>query len=153
MSGTTRLRVGIALLGLWQGGPAVWAALWPAGFFSTFPTADHAWVRLVPPYNEHLVRDFGLALAQFLPVAVVCVKWPEPVFARAVLVGSLLFSVPHLIYHELHVVRVDDVVWQRLSLWFPIVPAAWLPYLTRSAREPGERGRSTAPVTTVEEVR
>ncbi|MEV8435870.1 hypothetical protein AB0425_00720 [Actinosynnema sp. NPDC051121] len=138
MTRTTRLRAGIALLTLWQAGPALWAVVSPAGFFSTFPTPDHAWVRLFPPYNEHLVRDFGLALAQFVPVAVVCVKRPEPVLARAVLIGSLLFSVPHLVYHELHVMRVDDLLWQRLSLWFPIVLAAWLLVLTRRSDEPGD---------------
>ncbi|ONI91681.1 hypothetical protein ALI22I_07315 [Saccharothrix sp. ALI-22-I] len=140
MSTTTRLRTGIVLLALWQAGPALWAVVSPDGFFGAFPTPDHAWVRLFPPYNEHLVRDFGLALAQFVPVAAVCVKWPEPVFVRAVLIGSLLFSVPHMVYHEMHVVRADDLVWQRLSLWFPIVLAGWLLYLTRSSRSrSGER--------------
>ncbi|MFJ6677169.1 hypothetical protein ACIQMJ_39220 [Actinosynnema sp. NPDC091369] len=138
MSTTTRLRLGLALLVLWQTGPALWAAVSPAGFFSTFPTPSHAWVRLLPPYNEHLVRDFGLALLQFTPVAAVCVGRPEPVFVRAVLIGSLLFSVPHLIYHELHVVRVDDLVWQRLSLGFPVALAAYLLYLTKPPRRPDE---------------
>lgn len=147
MSRTTLLRAGLALLTLWQAGPALWAVVAPAGFYSTFPTPDHAWVRLFPPYNEHLVRDFGLALAQLVPVAVVCVKRPEPVFVRAVLIGSLLFAVPHLIYHELHVVRVDDLLWQRLSLWFPVVLAGWLLVLTRRSRERGDAhlgDRSTA---------
>jgi hypothetical protein len=145
MGTTTRLRLGLALLLLWQTGPALWAAVSPAGFFTTFPTPAHAWVRLFPPYNEHLVRDFGLALLQFAPVAAVCVRWPEPVFVRAVLIGSLLFSVPHLIYHELHVVRVDDLVWQRLSLWFPIVLAAWLLSRTRSSRRPVEASEPRRP--------
>ena len=137
MSTTTPLRIGLAVLALWQAGPALWAVVSPAGFFSTFPTPGHSWVRLLPPYNEHLTRDFGLALTQFVPAAAVCVRWPEPVFVRAVLIGSLLFSVPHLIYHEMHVVRVDDLAWQRLSLWFPVVLACWLLYLTTSLRRAG----------------
>jgi hypothetical protein len=47
-------------------------AVAPAGFFSRFPFAGHAWVALLPPYNEHLVRDVGaLSLALIVAVFIV----------------------------------------------------------------------------------
>lgn len=130
VSTTTLLRTGIALLALLQAGPALWAVVSPEGFFSSYPTPDHAWVSMFPPYNEHLVRDLGLASVQIVPVAAVCVRWPEPRLVRAVLIATLVFNAPHLLFHETHVVRTDDLIWQRLVLWFPVLLAVWLLPLT-----------------------
>src|SRR5215471_14889090 len=30
----------------------------PDSFYDSFPTPGHAWVALLPPHNEHLLRDF-----------------------------------------------------------------------------------------------
>ncbi|GAA0248128.1 hypothetical protein GCM10010492_54880 [Saccharothrix mutabilis subsp. mutabilis] len=137
MRTATLLRTGIIVLALWQAGPALWAVVSPEGFYWAFPTPDHAWVSAHPPYNEHLVRDLGLAALQLVPVAAVCVKWPQPVFVRAVLIASLVFSLPHMVYHETHVAHTHDLLWQRAALWFPILLAISLLPLTRArAKEP-----------------
>ncbi|CAL9428172.1 hypothetical protein SUDANB95_01981 [Actinosynnema sp. ALI-1.44] len=141
MRTTTLLRTGVIVLALWQAGPALWAVVSPEGFYSAFPTPDHAWVSSHPPYNEHLVRDLGLAALQLVPVAAVCVKWPEPVFVRAVLVASLVFSLPHMVYHETHAAHTDDLLWQRVALWLPILLAVSLLPLTRVR----EKERSARP--------
>lgn len=144
MGTTGVLRGGCALLVLLQVGVGLWAALGPEAFFSGYPTRASGWVALFPPYNEHLVRDYGLALLQLGPLALVCLKAPEPAFVAALLIGVLLFHLPHGIYHELHVVRTDDLVWQRLSLWTPVVLAAGLLVPTwRLARS--RRPGTTAP--------
>lgn len=134
------LRAGCALLILVQVGAGSWAALFPDAFFSGYPAPGVGWVALFPPYNEHLVRDYGLALLQLAPLALVCLKLPEPAFVAALLIGVLVFHVPHGVYHELHVVRTDDLAWQRLTLWAPVVLAAGLLYPTwrlARSRRPG----------------
>jgi len=39
----------------------VWILLAPQGFYDTFPSGPAEWVSPLPPYNEHLLRDFGAA--------------------------------------------------------------------------------------------
>ncbi|WP_158852472.1 hypothetical protein [Saccharothrix deserti] len=128
------LRTGCALLILWQVAIGLWAVLFPEGFYLGYPTREVGWVAMFPPYNEHLVRDYGLALLQLAPLALVCLKRPEPVFVTAMLIGSLLFNAPHAVYHELHIVRTDDLALQRLSLCTPIVLAVGLLYLTHKLK-------------------
>ncbi len=51
-----------------------WALFAPASFYRSFPAAGHGWVALLPPYNEHLIRDVGslsLALTVVLAAAAV----------------------------------------------------------------------------------
>ena len=38
---------------------AVWILIAPKGFYDTFPGGGSHWVSALPPYNEHLERDFG----------------------------------------------------------------------------------------------
>lgn len=76
MTARTVLRVGLAVLAAMQA-LVGWALVAPREFYDGFPIAGHAWVALLPPYNEHLVRDvgaFSLALTVVLGAAAV---WPE----------------------------------------------------------------------------
>jgi hypothetical protein len=56
----TWLRAGLLVLAAPQLVVGAWALADPAGFFDGFPAAGHAWVRLLPPYNEHLTRPEAL---------------------------------------------------------------------------------------------
>ena len=38
---------------------ALWILLAPRGFYDTFPTGPAEWVSPLPPFNEHLLRDYG----------------------------------------------------------------------------------------------
>lgn len=125
------LRVGIVVLVSWQVAIGLWAALHAEGFFFGYPTRGLSWVSMFPPYNEHLVRDYGLTLLQLAPVALVCLKRLDRAVVAATLIGVLLFHVPHLLYHEAHIVRTDDLALQRLFLWTPVVVAVGLLCLTR----------------------
>jgi len=40
---------------------AAWILLAPKGFYDNFPGGSSHWVSALPPYNEHLERDFGAA--------------------------------------------------------------------------------------------
>ena len=80
----------------------VWAQFAPRSFYDDFPGLGRAWVAVDGPYNEHLVRDVGglnLALAAVLIVAMVTLSRPVIIAAS---IASLLYGVPHLVYHIAH---------------------------------------------------
>jgi hypothetical protein len=53
------VRAGLEILAVSQGVIGIWALLAPTSFYSSFPITGHPWVSLLPPYNEHLIRDVG----------------------------------------------------------------------------------------------
>jgi hypothetical protein len=79
-----------------------WALGAPRSFYDSFPGAGHTWVALLPPYNEHLVRDVGglsLGLAVLTGAAALTLQ------RRLVIVTALailVWSTPHLIFHLGH---------------------------------------------------
>jgi nucleoside-diphosphate-sugar epimerase len=102
------LSVGLAVLGSSALYLGVYATFWPRGFYDVFPNG-RAWVAMDGPFNEHLVRDFGglnLALAcTVLAAAVLGGRW----LVRTAAAASLLFGVPHLVYHLRHLQHYDGV--------------------------------------------
>jgi hypothetical protein len=97
-------RILLALLALTEAIIGVWATFGPLSFYEDgpIPGADTGWVALLPPYNEHLVRDYGtmsLALAVVLGYAAVKLT---PSLVRMSMVAMLVFAVPHTIFHMFH---------------------------------------------------
>jgi len=94
-------------------GPVLRAGLWflafvevVVGTVATFaPRAFYEyvpWVDRIPPYSEHLMRDYGamnLALALVFLVAAITM---ERRIVRVALGAYLLFAVPHLVFHVMH---------------------------------------------------
>ncbi|MCE0768046.1 hypothetical protein LWC35_34870 [Pseudonocardia kujensis] len=75
-----------------------WALCAAAGF----PTPGYPWVSLLPPYDQHLVRDVG-ALSLVLTVALVgAALQPERRVTVVVLLAFLLAPVPPAVFHSLH---------------------------------------------------
>ena len=104
LAGSRRLVAGVALGGLAisQAIIGCWALLAPRSFYAGFPAAGHAWVSLLPPYNEHLVRDVGaLSLALAVLLAVAAVRATR-VLVRTAVVAFAVYSVPHTVFHGLH---------------------------------------------------
>ena len=95
-------RAGLVALALVAAITGFWAFLLPESFFTTFPLPGHSWVVLLPPYNEHLVRDVG----EFNLSFALLFTWAAIVFERrlvqAILVAWLVYAVPHFVYHLLH---------------------------------------------------
>ncbi|MCC8244627.1 hypothetical protein [Saccharothrix luteola] len=119
------LRIGLWFLAVVQAGVGGWALISPQGFYDGFPAPGHHWVAMFPPFNEHLLRDFGslnLALAVALAFAAT-----NLLPARPVLVSYLVFAVPHLVFHLGHldhmpvVDQVGNVVTLALAVVLPIV--------------------------------
>jgi len=93
-----RLALGWLALSALQLG--AWALFSPQSFYDDFPGMGRSgWISADGPFNEHLIRDFGalnLALAVLLIAA--AVRLSRDLITVAA-VASLVWGVPHLIYH------------------------------------------------------
>ncbi len=96
------LRVGLWSLTAVQAAVGLTALLLPRVFY------DHVvGVALLPPFNEHLLTDVGglyLAVALVFGAAAMTL---DRLLVRVALVASLLYSVPHLIFHSTHLHGFD----------------------------------------------
>jgi hypothetical protein len=93
------MRAGLVLLALPSAVIAGWTLLAPHSFYDDFPGGGRHWVSALPPYNEHLLRDFGaasLAIVVFLVGAAIIL---ERRLILVALVAFLAYSVPHFGYH------------------------------------------------------
>ena len=98
----TLLRVGLVILAAMQVLVGAWALAAPRAFYDGFPLPRHAWVALLPPYNEHLVRDVG-ALNLALTVVLGAAAWTlDRTMIRVALLALIVFAVPHAIFHAGH---------------------------------------------------
>ncbi|GHE09518.1 EF-hand domain-containing protein [Streptomyces alanosinicus] len=144
----------LAVLALGEGLPGAWALFLPRRFYGSFPLPGHPWAALFPPYNEHLMRDFGAAVLALAAVLAWAACDTRPRLVRAAVVGLLVFSVPHLVFHSAHFdVSADgEVPAQVLSLALPIVLA--LAVLATTAGATGtDRPAPLTPRTTTREER
>jgi hypothetical protein len=99
---STVVRILIAILAVLQGIIGVWASLAPTSFYSNFPIAGHNWVSLLPPYNEHLIRDVGeLSLALTVVLAAAALTGHR--LLSVVAAGAVaIYAVPHAVFHFVH---------------------------------------------------
>lgn len=144
------VRVGLGVLAVSQAVVGVWALLGPQSFYDGFPAAGHAWVALLPPYNEHLVRDVGgLSLA----MTVVLLAAARSLDTRLVWVAVIAFAawtVPHTLFHVTHLEGFTNVDATLQTLGFVLqlgVTAAVATVLIRSARHPGDTAGEVADLT------
>jgi len=143
------LRSGLGLLAATQAVIGGWALLAPRAFYNGFPAAGHAWVALLPPYNEHLVRDVGaLSLAITVMLVVAAVTADRRVSATA-LAAYAVYAVPHTLFHGLHLhgFSVEDAIAQMGGFVFQLVLIAatgWLlcHHLTPSSTKDRPEGAS-----------
>jgi hypothetical protein len=131
------VRVLFGILAVLQGVIGVWASLAPKSFYSSFPIAGHAWVSLLPPYNEHLTRDVGelsLALTVVLGAAALT---GHRLLSVVALVAVAVYAVPHAIFHVLHLegFPASDAVAQSIGIGLQLVVIgilAWLLWRDRA---------------------
>jgi hypothetical protein len=96
------LRAGLALLAASAVLTGVWAAVVPTAFYSSFPGGGHTWVALLPPYNEHLVRDVGDLYLGFSVLLVWAAISLRPHLVCAALVSWEASALPHALFHLAH---------------------------------------------------
>ena len=132
------LRAGLVFLAVVQAVVGIWPLAAPRSFFDNFPLSTHQWVAYYPPFNEHLLRDFGalnLALGVVLVFAAVTL---ERALTQAALVGYLVFAVPHMTFHLFHLghMPLADQIGNVVSLAAVVLlPLALLPLTRRIERK------------------
>src|SRR3954465_10149557 len=96
------IRANLVLLGLGQGFPPVWALTAPPSFFDDFPVAGAHWVSALPPFNEHLVRDYGASFLAIAALAFIAAWLADLRLIRVTLVVWTIAALPHLIFPLAH---------------------------------------------------
>jgi hypothetical protein len=142
----TLLRVGLLLLTAMQAMIGLWALAAPRSFYDGFPSRGHPWVALLPPYNEHLVRDVGalnLALTLVLGAAALTL---HRTMIRAALLGMAVYAVPHTVFHAGHLegFPAADAIAQTVGFVVQLVIIGGLFALTW--RLPAETPQPTPPI-------
>jgi hypothetical protein len=107
------VRLGLAALAVSQLIIGVWALFAPAGFYGGFPSTRHAWVALLPPYNEHLVRDVGALSLAWSVMLVGAAIWPRRLLVRLAVLAFAAYAVPHTIFHAEHLASARPMRWLR----------------------------------------
>ena len=87
---------------------AVWALAAPRSFFDDFPFPSLSWVSQLPRYSEHLVRDVGAFNLAFAVLLIWAAVGLDKTVVRVALVGWAVSSIPHFIFHVLHLQRYDS---------------------------------------------
>lgn len=97
------IRAGLIFLALAQGAAGLVQLFGPRTFYDDFPLPTSPWVSLLPPYNEHLMRDVGALTLALVLVLVAAAIWPERRLVQVALAANLMFTVPHFLFHATHV--------------------------------------------------
>ena len=94
----------VIVLGVLTGTLGVWAGFAPRSFYrdGPIPFIDTHWVSMLPPYNEHLVRDYGFVNLGLTVVFAVAAISLTPMLVRAGAGALFAFGVPHTAFHSFH---------------------------------------------------
>jgi hypothetical protein len=93
------IRFALIYLAVTIGWVAVWILVSPKGFYDNFPGGSTHWVSALPPYNEHLERDFGATSLALAVLAALAAIWMERRVIQAAAVALFVAGIPHLAYH------------------------------------------------------
>lgn len=115
---TRLVRAALAMLAASSAVVGVWAQAFPRSFYDDFPGLARVWVAVDGPFNEHLVRDVGGLNLGLALVAAMALVTGRVAVARAAGGAALVYGLPHLAYHALHLdgVGTVDVVAMLASL-------------------------------------
>lgn len=133
---TTVIRFALIYLAITLGSVAIYILIAPKTFYDEFPGWTQ-WVSVLPPYNEHLERDFGAAGLGLATLAALAAYWMERRVVQAAAICIFLGSLPHAIYHATttEALSTSDNILSVGALFLQaLVPLAVL-YLASSAQQ------------------
>jgi hypothetical protein len=93
------IRAGLVLLALPSALIGIWVLSSPRGFYDTFPGFGRHWVSALPPFNEHLLRDFGATSLTIALVLLGAAVFCERRLVQVAVVAFFIGTLPHFIYH------------------------------------------------------
>ncbi|MFC4585746.1 DUF4267 domain-containing protein [Sphaerisporangium corydalis] len=138
MKGRGWLRAGLCFLILYHlVFTGLWPLLLPQSFYDGFPLPRHAWVAMLPPFNEHLLRDFGALNISIAAILGVSAFTMDRRLVMTVLVAGVVFAIPHMIFHAAHLDNFPppDAIAQTILLALMVVlPVVLLPLAYRLPR-------------------
>jgi hypothetical protein len=137
---TTLIRVALGYLTLSAGLVAVSILVAPRSFYDDFPAGPGAWVAAQPPYNEHLIRDFGAASLGLAVVTLLAAVWIERRLVQAAAIAMFAGTLPHAIYHSTttEALSTADNVGTLGALYLQaLLPLAVLYLASGSRQQPG----------------
>jgi hypothetical protein len=123
---TSLLRVTLAFLAFSAAVPGLQATISPSSFYDDFPLG-RAWVQMLPPYNEHLVRDVG----DFYIAFAILFTWAALRPSRELVVPlASAWSVAALLHAVYHARNLDGFgAGDAIALIFVLVTVLALPVL------------------------
>ncbi|MGH2956359.1 MAG: hypothetical protein ACRDL6_05120 [Solirubrobacterales bacterium] len=92
------IRFALIYMTVAMGAVAVYILLAPRTFYDDFPGWAQ-WVSALPPYNEHLLRDFGSAGLGLAVLAGVAAAWLDRRLVQAAAIALFAGTLPHTLYH------------------------------------------------------
>ena len=118
MTARAWLRTGLIILAFYHFILGLWSLFLPRSFYDTFPAPGHAWVALLPPYNEHLLRDFGALNLALVVVLGTAAAVAERRLTLTALAAGIVVEVPHMIFHAIHLENFPpaDAIVQTIGL-------------------------------------
>jgi hypothetical protein len=140
-------RIGLGYLAVQAGYVALWILMAPRGFYDTFPTGPAEWVSPLPPYNEHLLRDFGAAGLALAVLAVLAAVWLERRLVQATALAFIVAALPHFAYHltTTHRLSTVDNLQSLTGLFLPMLVSGGVLWLSRSELRAGGPAPPPAP--------
>jgi hypothetical protein len=115
---------------------AAWILIAPKHFYDEFPGPSQ-WVSALPPYNEHLIRDFGSAGLGLAALAGLAAVWMERRLVQATAVALLIGSLPHAIYHSTttEAYSTTDNLFSLTGLYLEVLLPLLILYLASGRRQ------------------
>ena len=140
------IRTGLVLLAIPSVVIAAWSLISPRGFYDNFPGAGRHWVSALPPFNEHLLRDFGAANVTIALVLLGAALFCERRLVQVAVVAFFLGALPHFIYHLTTTdhYSTSDNIWSLGGFAVELVIAIAIWVLT--VRAPRRREPRSAPL-------
>jgi hypothetical protein len=96
----------------------IWAGFFPLSFHEFFPFPGWGWVSRLGPYNEHLVRDYGLSNLALLVFTVWVFRKPTAESLKVLGGGWLTYSSFHFLWHMFHLSAFP--IWSRIGAVFSL---------------------------------
>ena len=140
------IRTGLVLLAIPSVVIAAWSLSSPRGFYGDFPGLGRHWVSALPPFNEHLLRDFGAANVTIALVLLGAAFFCERRLVQVAVIAFFLGSLPHFIYHLTTTdhYSTSDNIWSLGGFVVELLIAIGVWVLT--VRAPRRHGPRSAPL-------
>jgi hypothetical protein len=93
------IRVALLYLTITTAFLAIWILVAPKSFYDDFPGGSAHWVSALPPYNEHLERDFGATSLGIALLTGLAAYWMDRRVIQAAALTWIAAGIPHFVYH------------------------------------------------------